>query len=130
MKIEYGYKFALGLLPLVLVAMFSYGCETTSFERGVVTAEVAKVVFDAPQDEEKFQEIKRDIVERLAKPEPITAQVVNDYVADIKLGFSPAMWQIVQRRLDAELPDVELPGVGELDDARIREFLTGVAAAL
>lgn len=130
MKIEFAYRFALGLLALVLVAMFSTGCETTSFERGVITGEVAKLAFDAPQDERKFREIKADIVAALASSVPITAQVVSDYVAEIKLDFSPAMWQIVQRRLDAELPEVEIPGVGELDDTRIREFLTGVAAAL
>lgn len=33
MKIEYGYRFALGLLALVLVAMFSYGCESTAAKR-------------------------------------------------------------------------------------------------
>ena len=115
---------------IITTACLLVGCETTSFERGVVAGEVAKLAFDSDRDEERFKVIKADIVAALASDVPITSQVVAEYVSNIRLDFSPAMWQIVQHRLDAELPDVDIPGVGELDDARIREFLAGVAASL
>lgn len=120
----------LPILIITALATLLAGCATTSFERGVLTGTAAKAIFDAPQDEAKFQRIKADIVAALASETPLTTQLVMTYVAELEADFSPAFIQIVVRRLDSELPEVEIPGVGELDDARIREFLTGVAAAI
>lgn len=121
-------KILLTLLSVALIGLT--GCETTSFERGVIAGEAAKAIFDAPQDEAKFQAIKADIVAYLATDKPITRVLVDQYLAKVASDFSPAFLLIVQSRIEAELPDVEIIGIGGLDDSRIREFLTGVAATL
>lgn len=129
MKLNNGYKIVFAIfMGLSLGGLI--GCALTSFERGVIAGEAAQAIFDSPGDEAKFQRIKADIVAYLATERPITRLVVDTYVARMAEEFSPAFVAIVSRRLEAELPALEIPGVGELDDGRIREFLTGVAATI
>jgi hypothetical protein len=110
---------ALGL-PLLFL-----GCNTTSYERGEIAALGALVVFDDPDDIEKLDETRRDIVAFLESGESINGFVINRYAQDLAERYqkNPAVIRLVLKKLDAELSL-------EQGENRAREFLQGIADTL
>lgn len=115
---------------IIIAAIFGVsvisGClTTTSYEKGLLTGTSAKIVFDAPQDEAKFKEIKDDINEFLASGKELTQYVIDQYVVKIQDEFSPAFVSLVVERLKLEFSNE----FGYIDqDAK--SFLQGLADSI
>lgn len=121
----YIYKACIILAILPAIIPFT-GCSTlTSYEKGVVAGGTARIVFDAPQDEAKFQKVKEDINKFLASGADLTQYVIDQYVVKIQDEFSPAFVALVVERLKLEVSN-EFGYVDE--DAKA--FLQGLADSI
>jgi hypothetical protein len=113
------------LITIIAIASFLTGCETTSYEKGLLSGGVAQVAFDAPQDEAKFQRVKQDIEGFLASGKELTQYVVDQYVVKIQDEFSPALVNLIVERLKLEFSNE----FGHIDDDA-KEFLQGLADSI
>lgn len=88
MKIEYGYNFALGLLALVLVALFSYGCESTAAKRtGFEAAGYLAASKAIAKDAENVEKVEfvADAIAALLDEESILFEAIEEWYAENRL---------------------------------------------